>query len=192
MRNMPAPLHSTKLRKNLKVYAIFATDLDGFIGKSGQIPWRVPSDLKRFRRLTKDHCVIMGRKTFESIGSTLPSRTNIIVSSKEHVRQGEEIWAKSPEEALELCANHKTVWIIGGAEIYKTFMPIVDVVHHTIINTNINGDTSVLSPALSGTPGWVHIKQEILRDVDDQHTSTYMVHARLESILRTMGFDING
>lgn len=136
----------------VKVAHIVATDINGCIGKAGQMPWHVPADLKRFKELTKGGVVIMGRKTFESLGSRpLPDRVNIVVSkTKRWYSDGyDDVHVKSTiNEALDVARNTSylqgvdTIWIIGGGEIYYQTMPYVDVIEHTVINTEVmDGDT---------------------------------------------------
>ncbi len=194
---MFAELYAAKTRKNLRLFTIVATDKNGCIGKEGKIPWSVPSDMKRFRRLTKNHPVIMGRKTFESMKGPLQYRTNIIVShtpntSEEKVKG--VFWVTSLGAAIDLCPANQVAYVCGGAEIYKQFLPLVDVIHHTMIDTIVEGgDTKVMDlPQLTSMPGWFEVKRENYNDDGDEFQSAYMVHARTESVLKTIGFDING
>ena len=137
----------------INVAHIVATDINGCIGKAGQMPWHVPADLKRFKELTKGGVVIMGRKTFESLGcKALPDRKNIVISStREHQAKCKDtniMFVTSVEDAFqvaglvsEFCTNN-TIWIIGGGEIYCQTMPYADVIEHTVINTEVmDGDT---------------------------------------------------
>ena len=137
----------------VKVAHIVATDINGCIGKSGQMPWHVPSDLKRFKELTKGGVVIMGRKTFESLGcKPLPDRLNVILTqdSEKSVDwfYAGIVCANSVIQALDIAVmnvsrrDFDTIWIIGGGEIYHQTMPYVDVIEHTVINTEVmDGDT---------------------------------------------------
>lgn len=137
----------------ITVKHIVATDINGCIGKAGQMPWHVPADLKRFKELTKGGAVIMGRKTFESLGSRpLPDRQNIVVTQNEGFifdNHKDGLWfCRSLKAAMYLSTGNAkvvgldTIWIIGGGEIYDQTMPYVDVVEHTVINTEVmDGDT---------------------------------------------------
>lgn len=135
----------------IKVAHIVATDINGCIGKAGQMPWHVPADLKRFKELTKGGVVIMGRKTFESLGcKPLPERTNIVITNRINHGFQHVVWtAKGIDKALGLAhelsglfSGNRTIWIIGGGEIYYQTMPYVDVIEHTVINTEVmDGDT---------------------------------------------------
>ena len=97
------------------------------IGAENRLLWNIPEDLKRFRKLTLGHPIVMGRKTFESIGRVLPERTNIILSRKELVVKGAYVFSNLTE-ALEFCRDRKEreVFIIGGAEIYRQTLPLAD------------------------------------------------------------------
>src|SRR3990167_1946465 len=103
------------------------------IGKAGALLWRISDDLKRFKALTTGHTVIMGRKTFDSIGKALPNRTNIVVTHNSDFRAEGVTVEKSLEEALQLAqtlvqGNHKNseIFVIGGGEIYKQALPLAD------------------------------------------------------------------
>lgn len=137
----------------ITVKHIVATDINGCVGKAGQMPWHVPADLKRFKELTKGGVVIMGRKTFESLGcKPLPDRLNVILTqdSEKSVDwfYAGIVCANSVIQALDIAVmnvsrrDFDTIWIIGGGEIYYQTMPYVDVIEHTVVNTEVmGGDT---------------------------------------------------
>jgi dihydrofolate reductase len=132
-----------------KVAAIVAMDEGRLIGKNGALPWHVPEDMAHFRALTSGQIVVMGRKTWDSLPAKfkpLPGRTNIVISregSNLELPQG-VLRAFSPAEAIEQAqsavANLQTIWIIGGAEIYKATLPMCDEVHLTKIHGVHEGD----------------------------------------------------
>lgn len=135
----------------VKIKHIVATDLNGCIGKDGKMPWHVPADLKRFKELTKGGVVIMGRKTFDSLDcKSLPNRMNIVIGStmkfSEYYQCNKDLlYCESINDAL-MTANYyarqkqlDTIWIIGGAEIYKQTMPYVDEVEHTVVDIKVDG-----------------------------------------------------
>ena len=113
------------------------------IGKDGKIPWRLPGDSARFKKITSGHPVIMGRKTFESIGKPLPHRTNIIITrQKKFVAPGCEV-VSSLEEAIIRAASFpgaEEVFIIGGGEIYKQAMNVANRIYLTLIEEDFDGD----------------------------------------------------
>lgn len=125
------------------ISAIVATDRKGTIGKAGAIPWYLPADFKYFKRTTMGHPIIMGRKTFESIGKPLPKRTNIVLTRDAFYMSTGIVVVHSLEEALghPACQEAEEIFIIGGGEIYKQAMPRLDRVYLTTVETDIeDGD----------------------------------------------------
>ena len=122
---------------------IVAVSQNGAIGKDNQLIWRLPDDLKRFKNLTMGHPIIMGRKTFDSIGKPLPGRTSIVISRNPEFAMDGIIVAHSLEKALEeaVKTGSETAFIIGGGELYKQALPLVDQLHITEVETVISGDT---------------------------------------------------
>ena len=120
---------------------IAALTADHVIGMGNTIPWHLPVDLAWFKRHTLNKPIIMGRKTFESIGRPLPGRANIVLSRKAASNHAGVIWATSLAEALALgsCANE--IMIIGGWHIYQQFLPRADRLYMTHIDIKITGDT---------------------------------------------------
>jgi len=126
----------------LKLSIIVATAEQGVIGKDNQLIWHLPEDLKMFRRLTTGHVIIMGRKTFESIGKPLPNRTSIIISRNTHYQVEGCFVVSSLEEAVEKAKEIETeeAFIIGGAQIYALALDIADTVYLTQVHHNFEGD----------------------------------------------------
>jgi dihydrofolate reductase len=111
------------------------------IGKDGELPWRVPEDMKRFRELTSGNSVVMGRKTYESIDEKfrpLPNRKNIVLSQSVDDLEGAYI-ARTAEEALEL-SNNSDTYVIGGEQVYDLFLPLADKLEITRIHRKYEGD----------------------------------------------------
>lgn len=129
--------------QQLSVSAILAMDKNQLIGKGGSLPWHLPADLQHFKKMTLNHPIIMGRKTYLSIGKPLPGRTNIIVTHDITFEAAGCIVTHSPEEALSTAnaKNEGEVFIIGGAEIYKVFMPYIQRFYITQIDHEFIGDT---------------------------------------------------
>lgn len=110
------------------------------IGRDNGMPWRLPEDLKRFKRLTLGHAVIMGRKTFESIGSPLPGRDNIVITrSADWFRSG-CLAVRSLEAALAAIGTARDAFVIGGAQIYALAMPFAQRLYMTEIARDFEGD----------------------------------------------------
>lgn len=127
----------------MKISLIVAISKNYIIGDKGFMPWNIPGELSRFRDLTTNNTIIMGRKTFESIGGTpLPNRRNIVISRTKDVTCDNCITVKSLQEALELCRDEEEVFIGGGGEIYRQCLPIAHRIYLTIIDKDFNGDVS--------------------------------------------------
>ncbi|MFD0792297.1 dihydrofolate reductase [Mucilaginibacter litoreus] len=110
------------------------------IGKNNQLLWHMPNDLKHFKEITSGRTIIMGRKTFDSVGKPLPKRRNIVVTRQDISLPGCEV-VKSIDEGLALCAGEDEVFIGGGAEIYRQAMDITDRIYLTIIHHDFDADT---------------------------------------------------
>lgn len=129
-----------------RVIFVVAHDRRCVMGRGGALPWHLPEDLKHFRRLTIDKPVVMGRKTFESIGKPLPRRRNIVLTrNTAHWPEGAEV-ARSVEEVFDLTAQDAQIAIIGGAEIFNEFAPYVDTAFVTEIDAHVEGDTFYTPP----------------------------------------------
>lgn len=126
-----------------RISAIVAANLDWVIGDAGEIPWRISADLKRFKRLTLDCPLIMGRKTYESIGRPLPRRKNIVLTRDTSYRAPGCFLAHSAEEALELAREEdpREIFVGGGEGVYETLMPWTDRVYLTVVHLRGEGDT---------------------------------------------------
>lgn len=139
----------------LKVVAILARADNGAIGKDGDLPWRIPADLKRFKALTQGTAMIMGRKTFESLGRLLPGRRHIVLTRDcNWTASGVDV-AHDVNEALDLAPN-SAVTVIGGAEIYALMLPHTTRIELTEVHADVAGDTFV--PPLG--PEWREVSRE--------------------------------
>jgi dihydrofolate reductase len=125
----------------MKISQIAARSKNGVIGNENDIPWRIPGEQKRFKDLTLGHTVIMGRKTYESIGKPLPKRKTIIVSRDPHYKVVGCVVVHSIEEALKLTEAEEEVFIGGGESIYRASLPYTDRIYLTEIDFEVNGDT---------------------------------------------------
>ena len=111
------------------------------IGANGALPWHLSADLRRFKALTMGHHIIMGRKTFESIGRILPGRTSVVLSRNPGYRPAGIPVAADRGSALAIAENDSEAFVIGGAEIYRGALPIADRILLTEIGRNFDGDT---------------------------------------------------
>ena len=119
---------------------IVAASSNNVIGSQGELPWKISDDLKRFKTLTMGRPIIMGRKTFESIGRPLPGRQNIVITRQaDFGAQGCDIVA-SPADALRAAGEAEEIFVIGGSEIYALFMPKASRLYLTRVCARISGD----------------------------------------------------
>ncbi|MGD9636913.1 MAG: dihydrofolate reductase [Pirellulales bacterium] len=127
----------------MRISLIAAMAENGVIGRGGQLPWRLKADLARFKQLTLGHTLIMGRKTWESIGRPLAGRRMIVVTRQSgYSAQGAEV-TNSLEAALEgaRSAGEEEAFVIGGAEIYRQALPLADRLYMTLVLAEVEGDT---------------------------------------------------
>lgn len=128
-----------------KISLIVAMSENGIIGQDNHLPWHLPNDLKHFKALTIGKPIIMGRKTYESIGKPLPGRQNIIITKSLNLQIPGCNMAHSVSEALALTTNAPEVMVVGGDEIYRLFFPLVSCMHITYVHTVLKGDVSFLA-----------------------------------------------
>jgi dihydrofolate reductase len=148
------------------VSIVVAMDECGGIGRDGQLPWRLPDDLRHFKRLTIGKPIVMGRKTWDSIGRPLPGRQNIVVSRQRDLRIDGATVVDSIEAAFAAAGDAPEICVIGGAEIYRVALPVADVIHLTLVHATVPTDTRL--PELA-PDAW----QETAREThgrDAQHT----------------------
>ncbi|HKU13683.1 MAG TPA: type 3 dihydrofolate reductase [Steroidobacteraceae bacterium] len=119
---------------------IVAAAQNGVIGSDNRLPWHLPDDLKRFKALSLGKPVVMGRRTFESIGKPLPGRTNIVVSRQPGLAIAGAIVARSLDAALAAAGDAPEIVVIGGAEIFRQVLPRADTVHLTRVHASVDGD----------------------------------------------------
>jgi dihydrofolate reductase len=123
-----------------KIAIIVAMSNNQVIGVDNSLPWHISEDLKRFKQLTTGYPIIMGRKTYQSIGRPLPNRHNIVVTRDVHLKISGVDVTNSIESALGICKNSDTVFIIGGGMIYNLALPYVNYLYITQIDSSVDGD----------------------------------------------------
>lgn len=125
----------------MTISLIVAIDENNGIGKNNQLPWHLPADLKHFKNLTTGHPIIMGRKTFESIGKALPNRRNIVISRQDgYTAEGAEV-VGSLQDAFQLCPAEEEIFILGGAQIFEHSLALADILYLTVIHHHFQADT---------------------------------------------------
>ena len=124
-----------------RIAFVVAFDRKKVIGKDGRLPWRLPDDMKHVRELTIGKPLIMGRRTYESIGRPLPHRTNIVLTRDPAFRPDGVIVARTPEEALAIAGDAPEVIVFGGADVFRQFLPIAERIYLTEVDADVGGDT---------------------------------------------------
>ncbi len=130
----------------MKLSLIFAMATNGVIGRNNSLPWRLSEDLKYFKRTTMGHPIIMGRKTWESIGRPLPGRTNIVISSQpDYIAEGARVVSSLDEarklaESIAYIEGLEEAFVIGGAGIFAAALPDADRFHLTRVHAEVQGD----------------------------------------------------
>ena len=119
---------------------IAAVGKNNVIGIDNRLPWKLSADLKRFRAITSGKPVVMGRKTFESIGKPLPNRTNIIITRDKNYKADGCVVVHSAEEALNAAKGSKEIMIIGGEQIFREFLPKAKLIYLTVIEEEFDGN----------------------------------------------------
>ena len=148
---------------------IAAASANNVIGLDNKLIWNIPKDLKRFKRLTQGHSVIMGRKTFESLPSPLPNRRNIVVTrNKEYSPEGIEVFS-SVEDAIDVCKDDLQPFIIGGGEIYSQTINLVDKIELTRVYKDYQGDTFFPDIPLDK----FELDSELVNYLDDDSNTKY-------------------
>jgi dihydrofolate reductase len=133
-------INSAQKSPRPRIALIAAMDRHHVIGKKNQLPWHLPNDLKRFKELTTGHAILMGRKTWESIGRPLPNRRNIVLSRQADLDLPEGVeQVQTPEEAIELTAGARMLFVIGGGEVYAKFLDLADEMFLTEVHTDVEG-----------------------------------------------------
>src|SRR5688572_27429825 len=147
------------------------------IGRDGRLPWHLPADLKRFKELTTSHTVIMGRKTFDSIGKPLPKRRSIIVTRTPKLRvPGAEV-VHSLDEAVAMAKGEDEVFIIGGGEIFAEALYAADRIYLTLVHAKIEGDT--FFPSLDADEWTLLEEDRYAADANNQYSMSFQRYERM-------------
>lgn len=163
----------------MRISIIAAMSENGVIGREGRLPWHLSADLKRFKRLTMGHTLVMGRKTWESIGRPLPGRRMVVISRQPGYRaEGVEV-VSSLDAALDVAsaAGDDEAFVIGGGEIYRLALPYADRVYMTLVLANVEGDAHF--PEVDWDH-WQRLETESREaDAENDHPHVFHVFERL-------------
>lgn len=158
---------------------IVAMTKNHVIGKDNQMPWHLPADLAWFRQNTSGKPVIMGRKTFESIGRPLPNRINIVLSRSPYEHEG-VIWKESMQSAVDFVQeNHEEIMLIGGGELFKQYFSHADKLYLTEIQTELEGDT--FFPQFNWQDWRIEFEQHRLADDKNPYDCRFLILSRKQA-----------
>ena len=156
---------------------ITAVSENGVIGKGNRLPWQISSDLKRFKRLTMGHTLILGRKTFESIGRPLPGRDIVVLTRSEGCDFPGVRVAHSIDEALQYASLDNEPYVGGGAQIYARTLPLAERIHLTRVHATIQGD--VLFPKIDPEEWKLTSEEKFPADARNEYSTTYQIMSRV-------------
>jgi dihydrofolate reductase len=166
--------------RNAAVELVVAAAENNAIGRAGALPWHLPADLRHFKALTLGHDILMGRKTYESIGKALPGRTNWVLSRSPGFAPADCKTARTLAEAQPAAGTESPLMVIGGAEIYRLCLPSARRIHLTLVHTEIkDGDTFF---ADWRGPEWVESsRQRHEADASNAHAYSFITLERAEA-----------
>jgi len=155
---------------------IVAAAENGVIGSEGRLPWHLPADLRRFKALTLGHPIIMGRRTFESIGRVLPGRRTIVLSrDPRFTPSGVEV-ARTLDGALAACAGEDTAFVIGGESLFREALPRADLLYLTRVHAVVSGDVHFPEPMETD---WILVAtEEHAADAEHPHAFSFLTFRR--------------
>jgi dihydrofolate reductase len=160
----------------MKLSLIVAMAMNRTIGVDKQMPWHLSADLKKFKKITMGHPIIMGRKTFESIGRPLSGRKNIIISRNSNYQQEGCVVFNSLEQAIEHCNHEKEVFVIGGATLYESILDKSDRLYVTEIKKTFKGDTWF--PAIDKNQWIEYQREDIDHDASVDFSYSFVIYDR--------------
>jgi dihydrofolate reductase len=154
---------------------IVAASTNGVIGRRGDLPWRMPSDLKRFKSLTMGHHLVIGRKTWDEVGRPLPGRIMVVVTRDPEFRVEGVTVVHSLDEALDVAIGDDEVFIAGGGEIYRQALPLADRLYLTRVHAIVDGDTTFFFDE----DEWLLVtREDHLADERNPHPFSFLVYER--------------
>lgn len=160
----------------MTIHLIAAMTKNRVIGANGQLAWHLPKDLQHFKKITWDKPIVMGRKTYDSIGKALPGRKNIVLTRDADWHAPGIETAHSIQAVLSICNDDADIMIIGGGEIYQQFLPLADSIYLTVIDADIPGDTSF--PELNPDIWRVTRNQAVAADADHPYDFAFLHYTK--------------
>ena len=158
---------------------IVAISENHVIGREGQLPWHLSADLKRFKQLTMGHHIVMGRKTYDSIGRQLPGRTSVVLTRQTDWAVEGVLTASDLETALELAGDDEEVFVIGGSQIYQLALPLVDRLYVTRVRASVSGDTYF--PEITGEQWQLEQNDSFSADEKNDHDYSFLIYSRIDA-----------
>lgn len=170
----------------MRLSLIVAMATNRVIGRDGDLPWHLSADLRRFKKITMGHHLIMGRKTYESIGRPLPGRTSIVITRQPNYEADEVLVAHDFPAAIEMATSDDEIFVVGGAEIYRIAIHSVDRIYFTSVHADVRGD--VLFPEYD-LSDW-QLVESVQHVADDKNSFDYsfLIYDRKHKT-RTIGTD---
>lgn len=163
----------------MTISLIVAMDENRLIGRENKLPWDLPSEWNYFMERTKDKPRIMGRKTYESTGMSMPESLNIIMTRNKNYKAGDCIVVNNIEDAIKAAKDSNEIMVIGGAEIYRLFLPIADRLYISTIHGTFKGDTYF--PGFNENE-WVELEEKLFeKDSENKHSHTRAVLLKCDS-----------
>ena len=151
------------------------------IGRGGKLPWHLSSDLRRFKRLTMGHCLLMGRKTYQSIGRLLPGRRAIVMTRQAGFVVPDGWVAHDLPQVIRLAGSDAQIFVIGGSEVFQQALPLVDTLYITHVHARVEGD--VLFPEV-GWDEWDLVEQQhFAADTRNEYDYSFCLYRRRQPVL---------
>ena len=159
---------------------IVAMSENRVIGRGGQLPWHLSADLRRFKRLTVGHCLLMGRKTYESIGRLLPGRRTIVITRQADFVVPGGCVARDLPEAIGLAGSDSQAFVVGGSQIYQQALPMVDTLRVTRVHAQVEGD--VLFPEVCWEQWQLIEQQRFTADSQNDYDYSFCLYQRRQAL----------
>ncbi|MFP6587974.1 MAG: dihydrofolate reductase [Pirellulaceae bacterium] len=160
----------------MAISIIVAISQNGIIGRELDLPWHISADLKRFKALTMGHHIVMGRKTYESIGRLLPGRTTVIITRQSDYQIPGAIVVNSVEQALAVAGDDQETFIVGGSQIYNLALSLVDTLYITRVHADVEGDTRL--DAIDWSAWKCESSERHSADEENDHEYSFEIYRR--------------